>query len=570
MKSEMKPLLHSQHRQRGAAAIFAAVGMIAMLAAAAFAIDLGQLYVAKRDLQNMANLAALDVARSAGGCLAPDADRQFEANKAAFATIGRLGGQAAWVQGNKVDLGQTQINANATREFRSTAAPKEAFAFRLTLQRPMPTLVMPLFTAADDAKLSANAASSMAPTASFSVSSYVASVDPTEASILNNLLGNALGAPLALTVGSYEGLLASSVPLLNVADELVGESVGDLLTKDVQLLGLLRAIADALFKAGNSVASDAVDAIADVAPNETVNLLTAIAGPNQDSPEELVGSLGGVTLNALDLVQALAYQLGDPVLQLFPNITIPGLTSIVGTLEVGKPPSPGAGPALQDEFGRYLTSATSAQGLVDLDIGIALPLLGELVKLNLTVDVAETTAELVRIDCAARGKPNHTVHMRAKPSIARLSVNNPESDPLFHLPVPFIGGLVKVCWVGEVNLGNDSYVPLEFNGPFDPNNPASQPLSSSVGDSLGSAFNGLLNNPQTRPRLCGNLGSLNFVLNLLLGTLGNVLAQLAPVLNVLDTDLLDPLLRVLGGSVGGAHVSVLDVSMPPPVLIQVN
>lgn len=576
------------YKQRGAAALFAAIGLLGMLTAAAFAIDLAQMYVAKRDLQNMANLAALDVARAAGGCLAPgfDPDRQAVADRTARATLNRLGGQVGWLENSSVQLGTTWINADATRSFQPNNVPGESFAFRVDLQRPMPTLVIPLLSA--DGMLKARAASSMAPTASFTVSSFVASVDPTEASILNGLLGDALGAPLALSVVSYQGLIGSSIPLLDVADEFAGQTVGDLLTQQVQLPGLLRAIADALFAAGDDVAGSAVAAIEAVAPNQSVDLLSAVTGGNIDSPQDVVSSLGGVSVNALDLVQGLAYQLGEPVLQLTPDINISGLASVSGVLELGSAPNAGAGPALQDELSRYLTTAATAQGKVELNVGIALPLLGDLVNLDLTVDVAETEAELTGIDCAGRGEPNHKVHIRAKPSIARISVNNDESNPLLNLPVPdipvigdligvLVGDLVKVCWVGEVNLDNvngsdtddDGYVRLDFTGPFDPDNPIPKPIGSSLGGSVGSALEDFLNGSDG-PYLCGNLELLNKVLDALTDNLDLVVDQLVPVLNILDASLLDPLLKMLGISVGGAHVSVLDVDMPPPVLIQAN
>ncbi|MEQ9479614.1 MAG: pilus assembly protein TadG-related protein [Algiphilus sp.] len=59
------------HRQRGAAAVFAAIAMTTLLVSIAFTIDIGRLYFAQRDLQNAANLAALDASRMASGCYGP-------------------------------------------------------------------------------------------------------------------------------------------------------------------------------------------------------------------------------------------------------------------------------------------------------------------------------------------------------------------------------------------------------------------------------------------------------------------------------------------------------------------
>ena len=54
----MIPRSSRPSQQKGAAAIFAAFGMLAMVTALAFGVDLAQMFLAKRELQNMANLAA--------------------------------------------------------------------------------------------------------------------------------------------------------------------------------------------------------------------------------------------------------------------------------------------------------------------------------------------------------------------------------------------------------------------------------------------------------------------------------------------------------------------------------
>lgn len=64
----------SRQRQRGAAAVFVAISLIALLASVALAIDTGRLYSAQRNLQRLADLAAMDAARVAGGCLSGGAN----------------------------------------------------------------------------------------------------------------------------------------------------------------------------------------------------------------------------------------------------------------------------------------------------------------------------------------------------------------------------------------------------------------------------------------------------------------------------------------------------------------
>src|SRR5687768_17032070 len=75
-------------RQRGASAILVAVLLFALLSALLAALDVGRLYFAQRELQKLANLAALDAARAVGGCHGAVADPAGTAAAAARASIG--------------------------------------------------------------------------------------------------------------------------------------------------------------------------------------------------------------------------------------------------------------------------------------------------------------------------------------------------------------------------------------------------------------------------------------------------------------------------------------------------
>ena len=549
-------------RQRGAAAVFAAVGMIGMLIAAAFAIDLAQLYVAKRQLQNMANLAALDVARAAGGCLAPDQDRQAMANGTALATVSRLGGEASWLQGGGVVLGEVVVDGANVRHFQPTLVEQvgQAYAFDVTLQRSLPPLLMPLPNSSNDgAVMQAKASSTMAPAAVFDVGSALVSLDTSDVPALNALFSSLLGSPLSLDLVHYQGLLGSSVPLLDVADQLAGPTVRQLISEPINAPGLLSAIANALFDTGENIAASAVDAIAAIAPDQDI-----VLGDVMGSPSDAVTGAGGLVLGTLDLVRALAFQLGEPVLSVTPEITLPGIVETEIQLTVGESPQLGAGPAFRDELQNYMTTAETAQGRVDSTIKIG-GILGNVASLNLNLELARARADLEAIRCAGRDRLQHEVDLGVSTSVARLEINNPQSDPLLN-----VLGLVQVCWVGSVEVGTGQSQLLEFVGPFDPDNPQPQEVSTSLGGGLSNALSDLIiRNP---PELCGPLGSLNVVLLLLgLGNENSLLSLvlsgiLAPLTSVLD-GVLDPLLGAIGLDVAAGEVVVRGVYMPPPALI---
>ena len=547
--------------QRGAAALFAAISLIGVLVAAAFAIDLAQIYIAKRDLQNIANLTALDVARAAGGCLAPDLDRQFVANAAGLASLQRNGGDSSWLVANQVNLGREVEDAAGLRQFAAVAPSEQgqAFAFEVILRRPFPDLVMPLpgFDVAGN-PLSARAVGAMAPVASFDVGSFVANVSDPQANLLNELFSNLFDEPLNISLVSYRALVEAPLELADIAAELGSNTLQELLSDPISLPGLLVAVAEALFNAGEATAAVGVNALAAAAPDEDL-----ILGDVIGTPQEAVNGVGEASVNGLELVRAAALQVGEPVLQLTPEITIPGVTVLSGSVTLGQPPTLGIGPALQDGSSA-LTVATNTQGLVDLRAQV-LPGLG-LVQANLRLELADVEAELREIRCADRSRSQHEVDLDVRTSVARLVVDNPPANPLINL------GPTAVCWEGSVNLGPAQAHLLEFVGPFDPDDPAvleeqTKTVGSEPGASLSNAISNLL--ADSPPYVCGPSGGL--VLNALLQpVLSGLASGLAPALQAIVDPLVLPLLRGLGANLGGADITLRDVRMPPPALIEAN
>ena len=593
-------------RQRGAAAVFAAVGMIGMLIAAAFAIDLAQLYVAKRQLQNMANLAALDVARAAGGCLAPDQDRQAMANGTALATVSRLGGEASWLQGGGVVLGEVVVDGANVRHFQPTLVEQvgQAYAFDVTLQRSLPPLLMPLPNSSNDgAVMQAKASSTMAPAAAFDVGSALLSVDTADVPVLNALFSSLLGSPLSLDLLHYQGLLGSSVELLDVADDVLGVTLRQLLTESTNAPGLLSAVANVLFDSGETLAAGAVDSIAAIAPDEAILLGDVLGTP---SASEFVSGVGSLSIGALDLVRAIAFQLGDPVLSITPDISIPGVIETDIEVVIGQPPQSGAGPAMQDELLNYSTFAQTSQGQANVSLG--LPVLGEMLDLDFAVGIADARAELLEIRCAGSSRKQHEVDIGVATSALTLAVNNGLDNPLLELngellrEVPGLGpalGLASLLLNGLLGVEVDLAVCLstaqpiavapegsaflEFTGPFGPEYLAdnTQPAGGgNLGASLGGALSDVVNSAELRvcrleadvlglplggllqPVLAPALSLLSdFVLGLVVDALNPLLS--GPV----DELLLDPLLTTLGIDLAGAEVVLRDVYMPPPALI---
>ncbi len=188
-----------------------------MLAAAGFAIDMAQLYSAKRDLQKQANLSALNAARGAGGCLALDdpRGRYNVAFSTVQTTLAQLNPQGATNPDMQVRLGRVDTAPGGLRTFAALPSSRagEAYAVDVSLSRPAPRLVLPLPGISSDERpmLQARAVAAMAPSASFRVGGSLLSINQGYVSLLNAVLGALLGADPHLVGLGVTGLRATAV-----------------------------------------------------------------------------------------------------------------------------------------------------------------------------------------------------------------------------------------------------------------------------------------------------------------------------------------------------------------------
>src|SRR5436309_7846887 len=156
-------------RQRGASAVFVAISMVASVAALGMSLDLGRLYFTHRDLQLLADMAALDAARSAGGCLGQTSDPQGSAAGEAATSVQRNGGSLGYLTAGSVEVGR-QIVAGGVRAFVPDDSVR-ADSVRVVLRRPLPEKLVPLFSSNANSVLSVAAAATMRPIISLDVGS---------------------------------------------------------------------------------------------------------------------------------------------------------------------------------------------------------------------------------------------------------------------------------------------------------------------------------------------------------------------------------------------------------------
>lgn len=554
----------SWRRQRGVAALFLAISLVALLMAVGFALELGQLYAARADLRKQAELVALDTITAAGGCVSPEQvdQRQSLANSAAAASVAR--DERDLYQLGSVILGE-QVISGMSRQFVQELSVTNADAVSITLSRPLPPPIMPLLPRSTDGRLSAVAEATRAPVVTFSVGSYVAALDPVGADLLNALLGGALGTDPGLTIADGQALIDSSVSLLDLTAAAGLDTVQQLVAEPVTVPGLLQLLVDSLLSGGDTAAAGAIQLIAAAAPATTALPFAQQAG----LPSDIPAAAQSARVQTFDVVRAAVFQ-AEPLFSITPAVEIPGLAAVGATINLLQPPTTAVGPVLRDESGGLVTTASNQQADIGLNLSVQ-PVGLPLANLRLQLVAGQAEATLIDAHCASADDPEERVTLIADTKVATLRID--DSVPLLLLPLPIIGD-IAVYASGEVELGAAAtHGPRVFYGPFIGNDPeslaehtwtVSTPLSQALNDGLATLSESLelrVELPVLGPAVSAIVTpALNAALGVLTPLLTSVIAGLGG-------NLLDPLLSLLGVSVGGADITVQTFEVPPPTLI---
>lgn len=578
-------------RQQGAAAVFAAIALTALLAAFALVVDIGSLYFAKRDLQNAAALAALDAVRVGSGCYGPAPDNEAEAvNAAARAALQRNDEPVSWLD-QPPRLGSMVAAGNGERVFVAGESGL-GFAAEVTLERPMPGRLLPNLFADDEGDdaprlLRATATAEARNNVSLEVGSYGARVSPTAP----DALLAALPVGVNISALDYAALVDAEVSL----GDLQPGSVSDLtefLSEQTTLPAFLDIVADALLATNDSVAAAAVAALS--AASSTTQ--TLIPGDLINIDSTVTPVLTGATFSAGSLVEAaLQSVLIDGVFETI--IQLGGGREVAVSLsEVAQP---AFGPPGRTPEGEERTSAGTAQVRVSsgLDLSDLLPTGTEL---NLFVESAGARATVTGVRCPRAGQPQSEARVRTETSVARIGI-----DPItVNLSLDALQSALGISdsALGNLLSGSDSLLcallggtlcdlldqnpilelsielpPVELvdsendvrwvSGPF----PDTYSVGSDLSNTLSSSVESLLSNQlQIELSLAGQSlgGGLDSVLNNLLAVLQPLLQSvLVEALSDELVDGLEPVLADLGVSLAGADVTVVDMEIERPRIV---
>lgn len=549
----------SWQRQRGAAAVFAALAIVAAVSAFSLVFHAAQLYLAKRDLQRITNMAAMDAAMVIGGCV----DGRLEDMSALARDQARLSvlrngdaGAVNWLDDGEVVIGEL-TRAGGLRSVTTPRGSDRTPAVRVTMSRPQPSFLTGAFGGASGARVVASASAIAGPAVTPRVGSYVFQADSGQESTVGRLLySNFLGGGTRaeLSVAGYQGLFDTQVQLGQLvrsgATVLDGE---DILTSNVEFLlgdfinAVYQSVAGNLSASVDRVLGDIVtglDPALTVVPAEVFD----IVGDPDAVDDALFVNLGEIVETAVLVANSTV-----PI-DLAPILGLPGVATIVPRIRVIDPGAVTIGGDLFSEEGEPLTRASTAQITLDADISLLGTTPGtSLLDLNLHAALARASAAVTDIRCATTARPYHEVDVETVSTLAAVEIR----DARLNLPA-LLGGVQSLGGT-VISVDSTHTAPLTFGGPgvTYPQTLSAPAVSDDLVPAIGAALGDLVRRAEL-PLLPAPLQAQLEVL------LRDVLLQIA------DDALEGSLARAfeeLGLRIAGADVTIESVSVQRPTLL---
>jgi len=576
----MRGLVSRFLRARGGnLATMAALVSPLFLAVAAFCVDTSSLFLERRQLQSMADFAA--VAGAASLSQANDAVlRQLRAN--GLDPVLMTGAYDPSVVNGKsdnktrvwVEKGNYFPDKNRAVENRFVAGGASPDAVRVRLARPGNLYFGQAFI--NRPALGATGMAATKAEAAFSIGSRLLSLNTTD-SALNGLLGGLLGTTLNLKLADYNALAATDINLLQFLDELA-------ISPKVNLTaGTYQSLLDTNVSVG-ALASVMAEVITN---NPTAKAALSLLGKNTGALKtklpigKLLGlgsiadaSLGSsnnynITANVLQMITAAAMLGGGNQVKLGSEIGLPGLVGLKLDIAVGEPAQQtpffavgGAGTLVRTAQIRLLLALeVGNDGIVSYLANVHVPIF---------IDVASGEAELKSISCP-QGPGSATVKLGVKPGVAGVYLGDTDTDLMRNFSkTPVVKKTtiaeVKVLFLKVAELRGRVELPLgnpkqEIKTFTSADIAAKRVQTADTNKLVGSLFGGLISGLDLEVVL---IGILPLPLGGLTQLLGILLTPLGPPVDGLIFGLLD----MLGIKIGQADVQVTGVLCQRAVLTQ--
>lgn len=545
MKNERLVSNNSRRGQRGAIGIFAVMTLMITILFVTLVVDTGRLWMQKRQLQSIADIAAIEAAKSLG--CAPDIEDVRAAAQSAAVANG-FGGTLASTP-NTVELGRVVTNAAGIRQFDSSDGSE---AVRVVATRSVPASLFAGGLFNEQVLLSAEAVSiANMPIAAFSAGTSTVELNSQDSVLLNSLLSNVLGSNVNLSLVSYKGLADANVTLAQlIAARGDVASVDQLLDLNLTADEFLGMLSEALTATGSAAAGSVQTLANAVTKNTTVKLgdVLNIASTNADG-------ILDVGINALSLINTVVLAAnGQNAITLPLAINVGSLINTSTTINVIEKPQIAIGPPAANN-GTACTVARTAQVRILSTASVNVLGLAK-IDLGLNVAVAQGQAGLQSMDDDGS---NTEVVIGTMPGIADVGLTGSSGSGAASISA--LAGLVKLAEISlNLPLAQPAASELEYDvvRPAQDHLPQAQTTSTQVSSSMANALG---QSSALKVKLLG----LD-----LLGIVGKVVEPIVrPLLVTLASSIIDPLLKLLGIQLGVLTVNLQGIQLiqPQPLVI---
>lgn len=545
------PLLSRLVRDTGGGVtMIVAGGMLMMTGFAALAVDLGSIYVRGRELQGIADAAALAAAAD-----------PTNARTAAQEVIDANG----WDDpvSIEVETGRYRFDTEIPVADRFVPSASSADSVRINLQSQAPIYFARFWQRDGTVTIGRAATASRARLASFSIGSRLAAVD---AGLVGDYLEQLTGTSLNLSAMDYDALLDSDIDLLAFTEALATEldvtavSFDEVLETDVSTPQALNALAAALDTDNQGNAANAIRQIATKVSGQDIKLSKLIdLGPY--GAQNHTGNADVANASGYEFVQAML-QLADGQRQvkLDAGASIPGIADTDVWIAVGDRPADSAWVTITDNGE---TVIRTAQTRIYIEAKILGGVLGG-VRLPLFVELAAAEAKLHDIGCGT-GPNDRSVNLDVRPGVGHLSIADIDTaklgdhkTPLVERPAAIVTTLLaKVSGQARVDVGGVTWQRVAFHGSditeHRVKSVKTDDILTGVTQSLLTSINLTINPLGILPISTGPIAS----------ALGGLLAPLAGPLD----QLLNTLTGIVGVRLGEADVRVGGVRCGQPALV---
>jgi len=582
MSGHLKPLASAFRRsvarmrgdRSGNVAIIGLAFLSTALVMSVFAIDEAALYLEKRRVQSITDIAA--IAAAANPTNANAAVKQALADNGLLTTNLTLDPPAMrqWLLANdsrsnyRIEVGSYSPDANIAAGSRFVANQTPSNAVKVTLQKrgtlffAENLIEKPLISTSGVAYSSSEAA--------FSIGSRLASLD---GGLLNSLLNGLLGTTISLKVMDYEALLAVRLDALKFLGALATKlnitagTYNDVLTSSATVGQIASVMAD-LTGPLNLTAAAALKKIAADPKSATLSVPLGKLLELGTFGTLSVGAQNNGTTASVDAMQMLTAVAGiangTHQVELDLGVTVPGVASTKVKLAIGEPAQKTAWLVVGD--GGEVVRTAQTRLLIEAMVGGTGVLAGISIRLPIYLELAYAEAKLAKISCPT-GKPDSAkVTIDAKPGVAELWIGDIDAAKFPNFAQSPFKGKVKVVDALVIKVAAEAHVagtntdakPLVFTHQ-DIQNLTIKSVSTK--NLLQTAVSSLITGLDPQVTIIGlDLGLSGLVKGALQLTLGAVAAPL-------DTVVYNLLLG-LGIKIGEADVRVHGVHCQRAVLVQ--